>query len=96
MASWLMAVDCLGRHSGSCSYIQWSTSNHENEGKTNNLGWMLYSVYAVLGVCCTWCMSYSVYAVLSVRCTWCILYLVYVLLGVSGSQCQHMIMTWSH
>ena len=27
--------------------------NHENEGKTNNLGWMLYSVYAVCGVCCT-------------------------------------------
>ena len=27
-----------------------STRNHENEWKTNNLGWMLYSVYAVLSV----------------------------------------------
>ena len=28
---------------------------------------MLYSVYAVLGVCSTWCMLYLVYAVLSVN-----------------------------
>ena len=35
---------------------------------------MLYLVYAVLGVCCTWCMLYSVYAVLGVCCTWCMLY----------------------
>jgi len=48
--SWLMAVDRAGRYAGSWSYIQGSTPNHENEGKTNNLGWMLYSVYAVLGV----------------------------------------------
>jgi len=27
-----------------------STRNLENEGKTNNLGWMLYSVNAVLSV----------------------------------------------
>ena len=27
---------------------------------------MQYSVYAVLGVCCTQCMLYSVYAVLGV------------------------------
>jgi len=45
-----MAVDRVGRHTGSCRYIQGSTRNHENEGKTNNLGCMLYSVYAVLGV----------------------------------------------
>jgi len=32
-------------------YIQGSTREHENEGKTNNLGWMQYLVYAVLGVC---------------------------------------------
>jgi len=32
-----------------------STCNHQNEGKTNNLGGMLYLVYAVLGVCCTRC-----------------------------------------
>jgi len=54
MESWLMAVDCVWRHAGSWSYIHGSTRNHENEGKTNNL-WVLYSVYAVLGVCCTRC-----------------------------------------
>jgi len=32
-----MAVDHVGRHAG--SYIQGSTRNHENDGKTNNLGW---------------------------------------------------------
>jgi len=48
--SWLMAVDLEGRYTGSGSYFQGSTRNHENEGKTNNLGWMLYTVYAVLGV----------------------------------------------
>jgi len=53
MESWLMAVDCVGRHTGIWSYIQGSTYNHGNEEKANNLGWMLYSVYAVLGVCCT-------------------------------------------
>jgi len=71
MESWLMAVDRVGRHAGSWSYIQGSTRNHQNEGKTNNLGWMLYSVYAVLSVCCTRCMLCSVYAVLSVCYTWC-------------------------
>jgi len=55
MESWLMAVDCVGRYAGSWSYIPGSTRNHENEGKTNNLGWMLYSVDAVLGVCCIRC-----------------------------------------
>jgi len=50
MESWLMAVDRVWRYAGSWSYIQWSTRNHVNEGKTNNLGWMLYLVYAVLGV----------------------------------------------
>jgi len=29
--------------------------NRENEGTTDNLGCMLYSVYAALGVCCTQC-----------------------------------------
>jgi len=66
-----MAVDRVGRHAGSCSYIQGSTRNHENELKTNNLGWMLYSVYAVLGVCCTRCML-----VLGVCCTRCQLMIV--------------------
>jgi len=48
MGSWLMAVDCVGRHAGSWSYIQGSTRNHENEGTTDNLRCMLYSVYAAL------------------------------------------------
>jgi len=45
-----VAVDLVGRHAGSCSYIQGSIRNHDYEGKTDNLGWMLYSVDAVLGV----------------------------------------------
>ena len=50
MESWLMAVDRAGRQAGSWRYIQGSTRNHENEGKKNNLRWILYSAYAVLGV----------------------------------------------
>jgi len=61
MESWLMAVDRVGRHAGRWSNIPWSTCNHENEGKTNKLGWMLYLVYVVLGVRCTRWMLYSVY-----------------------------------
>jgi len=45
-----MVVDGVGRYARSRSYIRGSSRNHENEGKTNNLGWMLYSVNAVLGV----------------------------------------------
>jgi hypothetical protein len=45
-----MAVDRVGRPAGSSSYIQQSTQNHDNERKTNNFAWMLYSLYAVLGV----------------------------------------------
>jgi len=45
-----MAVDRVKRNAGSGSYIEGSTCNHDNDGKTNNLTWMLYSVYAVLGV----------------------------------------------
>jgi len=44
---------------------------------------MLYSVYTVLGVCCTLCMLYMEYAVLRVCCTWYILYLVYAVLSVN-------------
>jgi len=44
MESWLMSVDHVGRYAGSCSHIQGSTRNHENEGKLNNHRWMLYSV----------------------------------------------------
>jgi len=65
--SWLVAVDLVGRHARSWSYIQGSTRNRENEGKTDNLGFMLCSVYAVLGVCCPRFMLYSVYAILSVN-----------------------------
>ena len=62
-----MAVNHVGRHAGSNSYIQWSIRNRKNDGKTNNPGWMLYSVYVVLGVCCTWCMLCLGYAVLGVN-----------------------------
>ena len=55
-----MVVDRVGRHARSWSYIQGSTRDHENDRKTNNFGWMLNSVYAILGVCCTRCMLYSV------------------------------------
>ena len=68
-----MAVDRVGRHAGSCSYIQGSTHNHENKVNTNNLGCMRYSVYAVHGGCCTQCMLCG---------TRCMLYSVHAILGV--------------
>jgi len=46
--------------------------------KTVDVGVMQYAVYAVLSVCCTWCMLYLVYAVLGVYCT----------------RCQLLIMAW--
>jgi hypothetical protein len=55
MESWLVAVDLVGRHAGSRSYIQGSTRNCQNQGKTDNLGIMQYSLNAVLVVCCTRC-----------------------------------------
>jgi len=70
----VLAVDLVGRHAGSCRYIQGSTGDRVHEGMTDNHGCMLYSVYAVLGVCCTRCMVYSVYAVLGVCCSRCMLY----------------------
>jgi len=48
MAMWLMAVDRIGRHTG--SYIQGSTRNPEKKEKTNNYGWMLCLMYALLGI----------------------------------------------
>jgi len=66
-----MEVERVGRHPGSETYIQGSTHDHENEGKTNNIGWMMYSVYALLGVCSARCILYSVYAVLGKCCTHC-------------------------
>ena len=83
-----MPVDRVRRHARSWSHIQGSTRNHENERKTNNLWWILYSVYAVLGVCCTRCMLYSVYAVLGVCCYWCMLYSVYAVIGVCCTRCM--------
>jgi len=68
-----MAVDRVGWHARNLIYMQRSTHNHESEGKKNYLGWMLYSVYAVLlvyavlGLYWTRCTLYSVYAVLSVN-----------------------------
>jgi len=53
-----VAVDLVGRHTG--SYIQGSTRDRENEGMTDNLRCILYSVCAVLIVRCTRCMLYSV------------------------------------
>ena len=40
------------------------------ERETVYLGMMQYAVYVVLIVCCTQRILYSVYAVLSVGCTW--------------------------
>jgi len=42
---------CVGRHTGSWIYSQGSTCHRENEGMTDNLRCILYSVYAALGVC---------------------------------------------
>ena len=44
----------VGRYTGSWSYIQGSTRNRENEGTTDNLRCMLYSVYAALSVNSWW------------------------------------------
>jgi hypothetical protein len=61
-------------HARSRFCTQGSTCKHQNEGKTNNEGWMLYLVYVALGVYCTWCMLYLAYAVLGVCCTQYMLY----------------------
>jgi len=55
-----------------------STCTRENEGKTDNSGWILCLAYAVFGVHCILCMLYSVYAVLGLCCT----------------QCEPMVMAW--
>jgi len=67
MVSCLMAVDHVGRHAGGWIYITGSTPNHENIVKTNTHGWMLYSVYAKLGVYCSQCILYLVDSVLGVN-----------------------------
>jgi hypothetical protein len=55
MESWLLAGNRVGGHTGRYSKIQGSSCNCENKGKTDNLWWILYSAYDVLGVCCTQC-----------------------------------------
>ena len=40
----------IGRQAGTRSYIQVSTENRDIPAKIDTLGWMLHSVYAVLGV----------------------------------------------
>jgi hypothetical protein len=52
---WLSLQALTERHTWSYSNNQGSTHNRENEEKTNNLGWMLYSVYVILDVCYTRC-----------------------------------------
>jgi len=47
-------VGSIGRYAGSWSNIQGSTRNCENEGTTDNLRCMLYSVYAALSVNSWW------------------------------------------
>jgi len=56
--------------------------------------WMLYSVDAVLGICCTRSKLYLVCVVLGVCCTQCLLYSVYAILGVYFTQCQLLHMEW--
>jgi len=86
--SWLVAVDIIGRHARSGSYLQGSTCNSENDRNTDNVLWMLYWVYAVPSVCCTECILSSVYAIHRVCCTRCILYWVYNILGVCCPRCM--------
>jgi hypothetical protein len=50
VGSWLVAVDLGLGHTLCCSNIERSTRNHENEGKSDIIGWMLYSVHVVLSV----------------------------------------------
>jgi len=59
-----------GRNAGSWSYTRGSPCNCANEWMTGNLGWMLYLVYTLRGVCCTWYKLYLVYAVLGVNSWW--------------------------
>jgi hypothetical protein len=57
--------------------------------------WLLYTVYAVLDVCCTRCRLYSVSAVLSVCSTRYMQYLEYAIPGVfCSTPWQLMIKTW--
>jgi len=66
--------DLVWRHTGCSSYVQGSMCNHEKEGNKDMFGCMLYSMYDVLGGCCTRCMLYCVYAELRVCSTKCMLH----------------------
>jgi len=91
-----MAVDWSGRHAGIHRYIHGWTWNFENDRKTNNLWWMLYSVYAVLGEnSLTWrgkcgdgfeCGHHVVWIRVMRRGTACTLDFVYVSIRLRGSQ----------
>jgi len=83
-----VAVDLVGVHTRSRSYIPGSTSNCENERKIDNLGCMVYLVYAEIDVCCTRCMLNSVNGIPGVCCTRCMLYPVYAVPGVCYTQCM--------
>jgi hypothetical protein len=55
MESCLLAVACIGRHARSRRCIQGSSYNDSNDVLTNNFGWLLYPVYAVLvASSCSW------------------------------------------
>ena len=88
MESSLVAFDLLERHVRSWRNIHRSTWNHENYGPGVNLGWMVYSLYALHSVDCTRCMLYPVYAIPSVCCTGCMLYWMYAVLGVWCIRCM--------
>ena len=45
----------VSRYAGIWRHIQGSTRNRENEVTIDYLGCMLYTVYAALSVCCTYC-----------------------------------------
>ena len=54
----------------------------------------LYSVYALLSLCCAWSVVYLVYTVIGVCCNWCMLKLVYAVIGVCCTWCELIIMIW--
>jgi hypothetical protein len=56
----MIVADHVRRHPRSRNYIQWLTTNHKHEAKTNNVEHMLHLVYTVFGVCCVRSMLYVV------------------------------------
>jgi len=72
-AIWLLVFNLTETHARSSRYNQRSSNNHLNECNTVNHQLMLYTVYAVLGICCTGCILYLEYIILSGYCTLCYL-----------------------